>query len=94
MGLDVVRYVLVFLLLYSFRGFFVYFSLHVHVYIPASGPHMNISDIHNMVYIEPVIRVSSLPTIFSLHFVAIDRSILCFFITKLLPSTGSPYSSC
>jgi hypothetical protein len=38
------------------QGFFAYFSLHVHVYIRASGPLMNTSAIHNMVT-EPQIRV-------------------------------------
>jgi hypothetical protein len=37
--------------------FFVYFPLHVHVYIRASCPHMNTTAIHNMVS-EPKIRVS------------------------------------
>jgi hypothetical protein len=50
--------ILVFLLLYSIRGFFVYFLLHVHVYIQASDPLMNTSAIHNMVT-EPQIRVRS-----------------------------------
>jgi hypothetical protein len=45
-----VRCVLVFLLLYSFKGFFVYFPLHVHVYIRVSGPQMNTSAIYIMVY--------------------------------------------
>jgi hypothetical protein len=36
-----------FLLLYFSRGFFVYFPPPVHVYIQASGPHMNTSAIHN-----------------------------------------------
>jgi hypothetical protein len=42
-----VIYVLVFLFLCSFRGLFVYFPLHVHVYIRASSSQMNISAIHN-----------------------------------------------
>jgi hypothetical protein len=42
-----VIYVLVFLFLCSFRGLFVYFPLHVHIYIRVSGPQMNTSVIHN-----------------------------------------------
>jgi hypothetical protein len=40
-------YISLFYFLYSFRRFFVYFPLHVHVYILASGPQMNTSAIHN-----------------------------------------------
>jgi hypothetical protein len=46
-------------------GFFVYFSVHIHVYIRAFGSQMNTSVIHNMV-IEPQIRATirfSLPNL-------------------------------
>jgi hypothetical protein len=38
------------------QGFFAYFSLHVHVYIRASGPLMNTSAIHNNYFIETLFR--------------------------------------
>jgi hypothetical protein len=42
-----IRYVLVFLLLYFSRGFFVYSPPPIHVYIWAPDPQMNTSAIHN-----------------------------------------------
>jgi hypothetical protein len=45
------------LLLYSFERFFVYFPLHIHVYIRASGPLMNTSVIHNKYMIDRAIEV-------------------------------------
>jgi hypothetical protein len=47
---KIVRCILAFLLLYSFRGFFVYFSFHVHVYIRVSGPLINTSVIPNKIH--------------------------------------------
>jgi hypothetical protein len=46
---DFIRYVLAFILLYFFSGFFIYYPPPVHVYIWAPGPQMNTSVIHNMV---------------------------------------------
>jgi hypothetical protein len=46
----IIRCILAFQLLYSFRGFFVYFPLHIHVYLWAYGPHINTNAIHNTVY--------------------------------------------
>jgi hypothetical protein len=56
--IKIIRYVLVFLLLYFSRGFFVYTLPPVHVYIWASGPQLNTIAILNMVS-EPKSRFFS-----------------------------------
>jgi hypothetical protein len=63
-GDQSVRYVLVFLFLYSFREFFVYFLLNVHVYIRAFDLQMNTSSIHNMVYRVSFLMTSCTPLLF------------------------------
>jgi hypothetical protein len=47
-----IRCVIGFLLLYFSKGFSIYFSPPVHVYIWTSVPHMNTSGIHNIRYTD------------------------------------------
>jgi hypothetical protein len=49
MGLHIIRYVLIFLLLY-FLDVFIYSFSHVHIYILAFDPQINTSVIYNMIY--------------------------------------------
>jgi hypothetical protein len=49
-----------FLLLYFYRGFFVYSPSPVHVYIQAFGPEMNISDIHNNMNWGAEVRIQAI----------------------------------